>query len=112
MRHITAWLRRNGWQPSPNRDSIQDCLIQRSSSHSQRSDSRWGVKDVVARFLGRIFPQTQNGLVGKLLPEGGSEEKEKVITWLRSLALTERDLAFEYVSSTERGNYCVSLTLL
>ncbi|XP_031491448.1 uncharacterized protein LOC116258434 isoform X5 [Nymphaea colorata] len=100
MRHITAWLGRNGWQPSPNRDSIQDCLIQRSSSRSQRSDSRWGVKDVVARFLGRIFPQTQ---ISKLPPEGGSEEKEKVITWLRSLALTERDLAFEYVNSTERG---------
>lgn len=37
--------------------------------------------------------------------DGGSrtEAEEKVYSWLYALAQTEKDMAFEYVRSTERG---------
>lgn len=37
--------------------------------------------------------------------DGGSrtEEEEKVYSWLYALAQSEKDLVFEYVQSTERG---------
>lgn len=41
--------------------------------------------------------------------DGGSrtEAEEKVYSWLYALAQSDKDLVFEYVRSTERGEYFV-----
>lgn len=46
--------------------------------------------------------------------DGGSrtKEEEKVYSWLYTLAQSEKNLVFEYVRSTERGNYLHSTILL
>ncbi|KAJ1405329.1 P-type ATPase [Sesbania bispinosa] len=55
------------------------------------------------------FPSSLLGLFKRLIygrkVDGGSrtEEEEKVYSWLYTLAQSEKDLAFEYVTSTERG---------
>lgn len=41
--------------------------------------------------------------------DGGSrtEAEEKLYSWLYALAQSDKDLVFEYVRSTERGQYCL-----
>lgn len=45
--------------------------------------------------------------------DGGSRtvEEEKVYSWLYALAQSDKDLVFEYVRSTERGE-CISIYLI
>lgn len=72
-------------------------------------------------FLGFRYPQEKClgcvcvyfsvKCVGKI--DGGSrtEAEEKVYSWLYALAMSDKDLVFEYVRSTERGE-CLRLHCL
>ncbi|KAL5755330.1 hypothetical protein ACOSP7_023550 [Xanthoceras sorbifolium] len=79
----------------PSSNAIRQNLVNNSSTKNEDGT----VFNFLRRLMsGRIFRSFAN-------IDGGSrtEEEEKVYSWLYALAQTERDLAFEYVRSTERG---------
>ncbi|XP_057972496.1 uncharacterized protein LOC131160660 [Malania oleifera] len=82
----------NGIAVSSN--SIYQTLVHR---HDENTEGREGFAGAVSHFLRRFMS-------GKKI-DGGSrtEEEEKVYSWLYALAQTQKELAFEYVQSTERG---------
>lgn len=49
------------------------------------------------------------GLSAKIDGGSRSEEEEKVYSWLYAIAKSNRDLVFEYVQSTERGELNLNL---
>ncbi|KAL5982322.1 hypothetical protein ACLOJK_016393 [Asimina triloba] len=95
-----------GWNSINNRPSdLQENLVR---IHPHHALCNFLLRRRIGRrnpgFLGSVLARLWRLISRKKLDRRvRSEEEEKVYGWLRTLALSDRDLVFEYVRSTERG---------
>ncbi|KAJ4850494.1 hypothetical protein Tsubulata_011956 [Turnera subulata] len=86
--------------PNPARQNLIDHTTTNSRSH--------GFPRSFFNYFHRLVSTMQ--CAGKTNGASRTKEEEKVYSWLYALAQSDKDLVFEYVQSTERGEFPFLLT--